>query len=80
MTLQSTYNRPFPVAARNSKFFAVLIKNKNINISIDRLKPPQMVNEDFQITLVSVPGIIKKNNPVRFAINRCIHEPDGDRK
>lgn len=39
---------PYPVLSRNSKFFTVvLIKNNNVNISIDRLKPAHLLNEEI---------------------------------
>ncbi|GFS89437.1 integrase catalytic domain-containing protein [Nephila pilipes] len=38
-SLQPPYHGPYQVIKRSDKTFTLLIKNKNVNISIDRLKP-----------------------------------------
>ncbi|GFS66918.1 integrase catalytic domain-containing protein [Nephila pilipes] len=38
-SLQLPYHGPYQVIKRSDKIFTLLIKNKNVNISIDRLKP-----------------------------------------
>ncbi|GFT00020.1 uncharacterized protein NPIL_220951 [Nephila pilipes] len=38
-SLQPPYHGPYQVIKRSDKIFTLLIKNKNVNISIDRLKP-----------------------------------------
>lgn len=38
-SLQPPFNGPFPVLERKDKFFKLRIKQKDVNVSIDRLKP-----------------------------------------
>ena len=45
--LEPPYTGPFQVLDRNEKYFSVLIKDKTVNISIDRLKPAYMLTTDI---------------------------------
>ncbi|GFS49980.1 uncharacterized protein NPIL_317131 [Nephila pilipes] len=38
-SLQPQYHGPYQVIKRSDKIFTLLVKNKNVNISVDRLKP-----------------------------------------
>lgn len=38
-TFHNCYNGPFPVVTKHQNFFTVKIKDKDINVSLDRLKP-----------------------------------------
>ncbi|GFT09015.1 uncharacterized protein TNCV_4104851 [Trichonephila clavipes] len=38
-SLQPPYHGPYKVINRSDKFFTLFIKGKNVNVSIDRLKP-----------------------------------------
>ncbi|GBN81465.1 Transposon Ty3-I Gag-Pol polyprotein [Araneus ventricosus] len=44
--LESPYEGPFPVIERKDKFFTINIKGKNVNVSLDRLKPAHILDED----------------------------------
>ncbi|XP_035222010.1 uncharacterized protein LOC118194908 [Stegodyphus dumicola] len=44
--LEPAYDGPFPVAERHDKYYSVHIKGKDVNISIDRLKPAYLMNAD----------------------------------
>ncbi|XP_035207542.1 uncharacterized protein LOC118182311 [Stegodyphus dumicola] len=44
--LEPAYDGPFPVAKRHDKYYSVHIKGKDVNISIDRLKPAYLMNAD----------------------------------
>ncbi|GBN07915.1 hypothetical protein AVEN_86151-1 [Araneus ventricosus] len=41
--LEPPYYGPFPVVKRQDKYFAVTMKSKDINISVDRLKPAYLL-------------------------------------
>lgn len=47
-SLEPPYQGPFQVISRNEKFFKIQIKNREETVSIDRLKPAHILNEDFQ--------------------------------
>lgn len=42
--LQPPYDGPFKVITRNNKFFTILMKGKEQNVSIDRVKPAFILN------------------------------------
>lgn len=66
-SLQSTYDGPYKVISRNLKYFTVLIKNKEKNISIDRLKPAHILDETFGIPVgPSITKPAKKKKQVTF--------------
>ncbi|GBL79713.1 Transposon Ty3-I Gag-Pol polyprotein [Araneus ventricosus] len=44
--LESPYEGPFPVIERQDKYFTINIKGKNVNVSLDRLKPAYILAED----------------------------------
>ncbi|GFS89334.1 transposon Ty3-I Gag-Pol polyprotein [Nephila pilipes] len=49
--LESPYEGPFPVVARNDKYYTLKIKGKDINVSVDRLKQAYLLDsgeDDFR--------------------------------
>lgn len=48
-SLEPTYNGPYPVIQRSDKTFVVNVKGKNVTVSIDRLKPTYMLQEEKQL-------------------------------
>lgn len=44
--LTPTYDGPYKVLERKSKVFVIQLPNRKINVSIDRLKPAYVLNED----------------------------------
>lgn len=44
--LTSPYEGPYPVRAREQKYFTLLIKGKEVTISIDRLKPAYLLPDE----------------------------------
>lgn len=45
-SLESPYEGPFPVIARNEKYYTVRIKGKDITVSVDRLKQAYLLAAD----------------------------------
>lgn len=43
--LEPPYEGPFPVQTRTEKYFGIIIKDKEQNISIDRLKPAYLLSD-----------------------------------
>ncbi|KAF8795396.1 hypothetical protein HNY73_003249 [Argiope bruennichi] len=44
--LEPSYEGPYPVLGRSEKYFTVQVKGKNVNISVDRLKPAYILVTD----------------------------------
>lgn len=68
-SLQSTYDGPYKVVSRNSKFFTVLVKNKEKNVSIDRLKPAHILDETFGVPAgpFIINPVLAKKKKVKFS-------------
>ena len=46
--LENTYDGPFEVASREDKYYTILINGKKNKVSIDRLKPAFILNEEWR--------------------------------
>jgi hypothetical protein len=46
--LQPPYDGPYKVIQRNEKYFTITVNNKNVTVSIDRIKPAFMVSENIE--------------------------------
>lgn len=78
-SLQPPYNGPFPVIERGDKFFKIQIRQKHVNVSIDRLKPAfltqatetgdQPVATDDPSTSTNPPSVVTRSG-------RKVHFPD----
>ncbi|BES97872.1 multicellular organismal development [Nesidiocoris tenuis] len=55
--LEPAYDGPFKILARQEKFFTLLIKQKEVNISLDRLKPAFLLTlpEDPEVRAPATP-------------------------
>ncbi|GFT30200.1 putative gag-pol protein [Nephila pilipes] len=81
-SLQPPYHGPYQVIKRSDKIFTLLVKNKNVNISIDRLKPcfsDSSSETDCAINHKSNP-VDKPTSPVknRSGLHRCPLLPQPD--
>jgi hypothetical protein len=47
--LEPPYTGPYAVLSRNNKTFKILVNEKAVVVSIDRLKPAFMMQEDGEI-------------------------------
>ncbi|UYV77321.1 hypothetical protein LAZ67_15000497 [Cordylochernes scorpioides] len=54
-SLEPAYEGPFKVTSRTDKYFSIEIKGKEINVSIDRLKPAYILKEEEDIA--TTPGV-----------------------
>ncbi|GFS96654.1 retrovirus-related Pol polyprotein from transposon opus [Trichonephila clavipes] len=53
-TLEPPYEGPYAVQKKYDKYFTILIKDKAVNISVDRLKPAYLLAVDNQNEQTSV--------------------------
>ncbi|UYV73731.1 hypothetical protein LAZ67_11000573, partial [Cordylochernes scorpioides] len=54
-SLEPAYEGPFKVTSRTDKYFSIEIKGREINVSIDRLKPAYILKEEEDIA--TTPGV-----------------------
>lgn len=66
--LERPYSGPYKVISRTDKYFTIAIRNTNKNVSIDRLKPAYILNDDAPIQ-----NSTSSNNPSSH--NRKIENP-----
>lgn len=66
-SLTPPYEGPYPVEKKSSKYFTIKIKNKQLNISIDRLKPAYILDENQKIQHQHTATRRSKRLAVRFA-------------
>lgn len=61
-SLRMPYDGPYPVISRTDKIFKIRIKSREVNISIDRLKPACSIAEDstFNKRPVNVKTLLEK--------------------
>jgi cleavage and polyadenylation specificity factor subunit 1 len=64
-SLDPRYKGPFEVIQRNDKFFKIIVKNKEETVSIDRLKPAYILNEDLEATEPKT-TVLRSGRRVRF--------------
>lgn len=62
--LQQPYDGPYLVLARNNKYYRLQIRNKEVNITIDRIKAAHIAVDPDQI-LTQTPGNVSPTQPKR---------------
>lgn len=76
--LQPTYTGPYRVIERNNKFFKIVVKGKDTNVSIDRLKPAYILDDSNYPVLSSQPAVTPPPAKVerRTRSGRLVRFPD----
>lgn len=62
--LQPPYEGPYKVLGRSSKVYKVQLPNRRINISIDRLKPAYVLNENYRTEITESDSIPRNQHDV----------------
>ncbi|KAJ8971701.1 hypothetical protein NQ314_000576 [Rhamnusium bicolor] len=47
-TLEPTYDDPFKVLKRKERNFVIQLGDKEVNVTLDRLKPAHLLGDDFE--------------------------------
>lgn len=74
--LEPSYEGPYAVVSRFDKYFTVLCKGKNINITIDRLKPAYIYNESDTPSLYSPNPVVVSPKSVTTRSGRQVRFPE----
>lgn len=73
--LQPPYNGPYPVIRRTDKYFTLDVKGRHDTVSVDRLKPAHLDNDDLPST-TDQESVPKTTEPVRTTRSgRRVHFP-----
>lgn len=62
--LQQPYNGPYLILERNNKYYKIQIRNKQVNVSVDRIKAAH-VAKDPEIIVTLTPGNVMPNEPTK---------------
>lgn len=83
-SLEPSYDGPYPVVRRHDKYFAINIKSKVVNISMDRLKPAYLLSTEAEPELQQKEdrhaGNIPQEKPVLYNPNSKIKTTKSGRR
>ncbi|KAF5283067.1 hypothetical protein FQR65_LT14084 [Abscondita terminalis] len=78
--LENPYEGPFPVISRHSRHYLVKVRNRNVPISLDRLKPAYIANEEQNRELEDGENnVSKQEDPsLQKQVQSCLKRPGHD--
>ncbi|KAF8783481.1 hypothetical protein HNY73_013638 [Argiope bruennichi] len=77
--LEPPYDVPYFVISRTPKYFTLRIKNKEVNVTIDRLKPAYLLPQENPEEQLATPTCVKitpASQPAKIQTKETVSQPD----